>query len=65
MESGAEMKSKKSNRDFVAVLFFVLFAFGLWYFNFLGKETQSDLNAPLKFINLPKEIGRASCRERV
>lgn len=43
------------NRDVAAFVFFLFLSFILWYFNALGKETETGISYPIKYTNLPKE----------
>ena len=53
MENKTEIKEKILNKEVVIFAVFLFFSFGLWYLNYLGKQTQAEFNTPLKFINLP------------
>ena len=44
---------KTNSRDIVIFAVFLFFSFVLWYLNYLGKDIESDLRTPLKFINPP------------
>ncbi len=43
------------NRDVIIFAFFLLLSFIFWYLNSLGKNIESDLKYPVRYINLPKE----------
>jgi hypothetical protein len=43
------------NRDVAVFVFFLFLSFLFWYFNSLGKEIETDIRYPVKFINLPKQ----------
>lgn len=42
------------NRDVVVFAFFLLLSFIFWYLNSLGKEIETGIRFPVKYINLPK-----------
>jgi YbbR domain-containing protein len=43
------------DRDVIVFAFFLLLSFIFWYLNSLGKNIESDLKYPVRYINLPKE----------
>ena len=43
------------DRDVFVFVFFLLLSFVFWYLNSLGKEIESDVRYPVRYINLPKE----------
>jgi len=43
------------NRDVAAFAFFLLLSFFLWYLNYLGKESETGISYPVRFVNLPKD----------
>ena len=43
------------NRDVVVFAFFLILSFGLWYINSLGKEMETDIKYPVKYISIPKD----------
>ena len=55
----AENLAKKEvhpiNRDFVVFGFFLFLSFIFWYLNSLGKENETCIRYPVKYINIPKE----------
>lgn len=48
-------KEVSVNRDVVVFTFFLLISFVFWYLNTLGKENETGIRFPVKYINLPKE----------
>ena len=55
MGNKTDTQKKIYNKDIVIFGFFLFFSFGLWYLNYLGKDVESELKAPLKFVNAPIE----------
>ncbi|MFZ0282874.1 MAG: YbbR-like domain-containing protein [Bacteroidales bacterium] len=52
------MKGKRVlsiNRDVFIFAFFLLLSFVFWSLNSLGKEIESEVKYPVRYINLPKE----------
>ena len=43
------------NRDVVVFAFFLFLSFVFWYLNSLGKEIETGIRYPVKYISLPKE----------
>jgi hypothetical protein len=43
------------NRDYFVFGFFLLLSFIFWYLNSLGKEIETEIRYPVRYINLPKE----------
>lgn len=49
------VKSVRSiDRDVFVFSFFLLLSFIFWYLNSLGKEAESDVRYPVRYINLPE-----------
>ena len=44
-----------NNRDVVIFLFFLFLSFIFWYLNSLGKDIETEISYPVRFINTPKE----------
>jgi hypothetical protein len=57
IRTGKLTKKKVSviNRDVVVFVFFLFLSLGFWYINSLGKEIETDIRYPVKYINIPKE----------
>ena len=45
----------KIDRDVLIYAFFLFLSFIFWYLNSLGKEIESDVKYPVRYINIPKE----------
>lgn len=43
------------NRDYIVFGFFLLLSFIFWYLNSLGKEIETEIRYPVRYVNLPKE----------
>jgi hypothetical protein len=43
------------DRDLMVFAFFLFLSFVFWYLNEMGKETESEVKYPVRYINLPKE----------
>ena len=43
------------NKDVVVFAFFLFLSFIFWYLNSLGKDMETEIRYPVKYINLPKE----------
>jgi YbbR domain-containing protein len=43
------------DRDLIVFAFFLFLSFVFWYLNEMGKETESEVKYPVRYINLPKE----------
>jgi len=43
------------NRDYTIFGFFLLLSFIFWYLNSLGKEIETEIRYPVRYVNLPKE----------
>lgn len=43
-------------RNLVVFAFFLFLSFIFWYLNSLGKELEADINYPIRFISLPKQM---------
>lgn len=43
------------NRNVVVFAFFLLLSFVFWYLNSLGKEIETGIRYPVKYINLPED----------
>ncbi len=54
-ENLMKKKVRVINRDVVVFTFFLFISFVLWYLNFLGKENETGLKYPVKYVNLPEE----------
>lgn len=50
-----ERNVRKTNRDILTFVFFLLLSFIFWYLNSLGKNIESNVRYPLRYINIPKE----------
>ena len=55
MENKTDTKKKTYSKEIVIFAFFLFFSFSLWYLNYLGKDIESELKIPVKFVNLPIE----------
>lgn len=59
-EIGSKRFSKKEisgiKRNFVVFAFFLFLSFIFWYLNALGKELEADINYPVRYISLPKQM---------
>jgi hypothetical protein len=53
--NSAKRELNTIKRDIVVFTFFLFLSFGFWYINSLGKEVESEIKYPVKYINLPKE----------
>jgi YbbR domain-containing protein len=40
--------------DYIVFFFFLILSFIFWYLNSLGKEIESEIRYPVRFVNLPK-----------
>jgi hypothetical protein len=53
--SGPENRGlNKINRNVIVFAFFLLLSFVFWYLNSLGKDLQTDIRYPVKYVNIPK-----------
>jgi hypothetical protein len=43
------------NRNVAVFIFFLFLSFGLWYINSLGKEAETEIKYPFRYINLPRD----------
>lgn len=43
------------DKDVLIFAFFLVLSFVFWYLNSLGKEIESEVNYPVRYINLPRE----------
>ena len=43
------------NRDVIVFVFFLCLSFIFWYLNSLGKEIETNIRYPVRYINLPKD----------
>jgi hypothetical protein len=43
------------SKDGLVFIFFLILSFVFWYLNSLGKEIESGIRYPVKFVNLPRE----------
>lgn len=43
------------DRDIIVFAFFLALSFVLWYLNSLGKEIESNISYPVRYVNLPRE----------
>jgi YbbR domain-containing protein len=50
-----EKGTLKIDRDVLIYAFFLFLSFLFWYLNSLGKEIESDVKYPVRYINIPKE----------
>jgi hypothetical protein len=41
------------NKNIVVFAFFLFFSFVFWYLNSLGKDMETDIRYPVKYINIP------------
>ena len=55
MENKTDTKKKTYSKDIVIFAFFLFFSFSLWYINYLGKDIESELKIPVKYVNFPAE----------
>ena len=46
-------KVRAFNRNIAGFAFFLILSFILWYLNFLGKETESTIVCPVRYVNPP------------
>lgn len=54
---GIPKKDTSGTKSNLAVFaFFLLLSFVFWYLNSLGKELEADINYPVRYIGLPKEM---------
>ena len=49
----------ESEDNIVVFAFFLFLSFIFWYLNSLGKELEAEINYPVRYISLPKEMGFA------
>ena len=63
MENKTDTQKKVYSKDIIIFSFFLLFSFVLWCLNYLGKDIESELKAPVKFVNSPIEKTIASTPE--
>jgi YbbR domain-containing protein len=54
-EKKGDRKAGVFNRDLVVFLFFLILSFVFWYLNSLGKEVDSYVRYPVRYINSPKD----------
>ena len=59
-EIGSKGLTKKDlseiKRNVIVFAFFLFLSFIFWYLNSLGKELEADINYPVRYISLPKEM---------
>jgi hypothetical protein len=48
-----------NNRNFMVFAFFLLLSFIFWYLNSLGKDIDTNIRYPVRYINMPKDKGVA------
>ncbi len=43
------------DKDIIVFAFFLFLSFVFWYLNSLGKEIETNIRYPVRYVNLPKE----------
>jgi len=53
-ENFAKKGAGSARRNVIIFMFFLLLSFIFWYLNSLGKNIETDIRYPVRFINIPK-----------
>lgn len=55
LNNNQEKGARNRKTDYIVFSFFLLLSFIFWYLNNLGKETETEIRYPVRFVNFPKE----------
>jgi len=55
LSNNQEKGVKNRKTEYIVFSFFLLLSFIFWYLNNLGKETETEIRYPVRFVNFPKE----------